>query len=224
VDKVDSMLDAAPHGAATLPNGRRIEMRPATAEDAPALRAHYHAMARGENPWYPFPLAGGSLDLWMERGGYLDFARNLHWLVTADGGVAAHLFFQRADIPSIGLEGIAMVFFTIAPELRGRGVGDAVVADWRARVVPWLRASGVRRAAAHIFSENLASARLALGMGFRWEGTLRQHMRARDGRFHDVQVFAFLVSEDPPCTTCGRAEARLRRTLGERTPHEGSTS
>jgi len=221
---VETIVATAPAASATLSNGVRVEVRPGTAEDADAVRAHYHAVTRAENPWYPFPLRPGSLDIWLERGGYLDFARNLHWLVTAEGEVVAHYLFQRNDVPAIGLEGIAMVFLTVAPELRGRGVGDAVVREWGPLIAPWLRAAGVRRAVAHIFSENLASARLALRMGFRWEGTLRQHMRARDGHLHDIQIFAFMVDEAPPCTTCERAAARLRRTVRETTLDQGHTS
>jgi RimJ/RimL family protein N-acetyltransferase len=205
----------------TLDNGQQIEVRPATVADAEAVRAHYHAVTLAENPWYPFPLRPGSLDLWLERGGYLDFARNVHWVVTAGGAMAAHFLFQRNDVPSIGLVGMAMVQLTVAAELRGRGVGDAVVEQWLPLIVPSLRATGVRRAVAHIFAENLPSTRLALRMGFRWEGTLRQHMRARDGCFHDVHVLAFLVDEAPPCPTCDRAAARLRRTVREHTLDQG---
>jgi RimJ/RimL family protein N-acetyltransferase len=218
---METLLMADPARTVMLASGRRIEVRPAAAGDADAVRAHYHAVTRVENAWYPFPLRTGSLDLWLERGGYLDFVRNVHWVVTADEAVVAHFLFQRNDVPAIGLEGIAMVQLTVAPELRGRGVGDAVADQWLPRIAPWLHAAGVRRAVAHIFSENLASARLALRMGFRWEGTLRQHMRARDGRLHDMHIFAFMVDEAPPCPTCDRATARLRRIVREHTPDQG---
>jgi RimJ/RimL family protein N-acetyltransferase len=202
--------------AFTLHDGRRIAARLGTDTDDAALTEYYRQLAAADDaPFFPVPRDGGSLERWLDRGGYRQWGTNVHWIAWADddgGGapVVADLFIRRTELPSIGLQGIGQCYLSVAAPYRASGLGGHLMGHARSVLGEHLRALGVRRLTGHIFAENRASIRLVLHAGFELEGVLRQHMRGIDGRYHDMVVCGYLLS-DVECPACEQAVAGLVR-------------
>lgn len=88
---------------------------------------------------------------WPERSGAV-------WLIDGEGRLSGSLGLTAAD------EGVGQVrWFVLAPELRGQGLGRALVAE----LVDEARAAGMRRLVLETFSALTAAAHIYRGVGFR---------------------------------------------------------
>ena len=88
---------------------------------------------------------------WPERSGAV-------WLIDGDGELRGSLGL------TVAAEGVGQVrWFVLAPELRGRGLGRALVAE----LVDEARAVGMRRLVLETFSALTAAAHIYRGLGFR---------------------------------------------------------
>jgi ribosomal protein S18 acetylase RimI-like enzyme len=146
LDRVPEPLDAS-------------TLRPATAEDLPALRGiarTNHRVTRFyADPRFPDDRCDDLYELWIERSveGWADV------VLVADvdgrpvGYVSCH---ADGDAGSIGLVGVA-------EEARGRGIGRALVAG----AVSWCHDRGVGRISVVAQGRNAAAIRLYEGAGFR---------------------------------------------------------
>jgi ribosomal protein S18 acetylase RimI-like enzyme len=92
---------------------------------------------------------------WPERSGAV-------WLIDGEGGLSGCLGLMVEE-HRVG----RVRWFVLAPELRGRGLGRALVAE----LVEEARAAGMRRLVLETFSALTAAARIYRGVGFRvvWE-------------------------------------------------------
>lgn len=90
-------------------------------------------------------------------------------------------------------QGDAELGYRVVPAERGRGVARAGLAALSRRVHENL---GLRRLQLLHAVDNPASCRVAVAVGFRWEGTLRQSYVYGDGSPHDEHLHARLA-DDP---------------------------
>lgn len=86
--------------------------------------------------------------------------------------------------------GIAEFSVYVAGDVRGRGVGDALLAAF----FPACEAAGVWKVLSRIFVENHTSRRLCARHGFREVGTYLRHGRL-DGAWRDVVIVERLLGE-----------------------------
>ena len=98
-----------------------------------------------------------------------------------------------AAVGSIALtdleDGNGMLRYWLAPEGRGRGLATRAVlllAHWAFDEL------GLGRLALFIELDNVASQAVAARCGFRLEGTLRKHMKGRDGEWIDLLLYGLL--------------------------------
>src|SRR5262249_15610487 len=112
-----------------LRDGRRVVARLGAAADDDALTTYYRQLALADDaPFFPMPRDENSLGRWLDRGGYREWDKNVHWLACAgcEGGapeIVAHLFIRRTELPSIGLQGIGQCYLTVAAPYRASGLG-----------------------------------------------------------------------------------------------------
>jgi GNAT superfamily N-acetyltransferase len=192
-------------------DGRRVMTRLGTAADDIALTEYYRQFSIADDaPYFPMPTGENSLQRWLDRGGYREWDKNVHWFAFAGDAIVADLFIRRTELPSIGLQGIGQCYLTVAAPYRASGLGGQLLSHVRSILSEHLRAAGFRRLTGHVFPENHASIRLVQRAGFELEGVLRQHMRGPDGRYHDMVQCALLLS-DLPCPVCEQGVAVLAR-------------
>ena len=159
-----------------------IHVRPARPGDAPAITAIYNEGIRGrqatfetrertvadvlpwfENPRHPVLVA--------EAGG-----RRVGW-------VAASTYRARDCYA-----GIAEFSVYVAGDVRGRGVGDALMAAF----LPACAEAGLWKVLSRIFPENAASRALCARHGFREVGVYEKHAQL-DGAWRDVVIVERLL-------------------------------
>jgi RimJ/RimL family protein N-acetyltransferase len=176
-------------------DGSQLVVRPATVDDIPGTVALYAAVA-----------AEGR---WIGREGPLDEAQiRERWGATigADGhlNTVAEIpgrFTARADPPPygdqvgylhLGLEpyGVAELGMHVARDVRGRGVGRAMLDD----AIAWARAEpSVHKIALQVWPHNEAAIGLYRSCGFEQEGYLHRHYRRRSGELWDALVMGLLL-------------------------------
>ncbi|MEW1953610.1 GNAT family protein [Terrabacter sp. NPDC080008] len=116
--------------------------------------------------------------------------------VVVDGHVVGDIGGRRYRPESLGPEPDVHDFYlgySISPDHWNRGLAGAAVA----LVVPALHEAGIRRVVAKTFAENAASLRVLTRNGFRLEGTERQAVLGRDGRWLDDCTLAHLAEPAP---------------------------
>lgn len=106
------------------------------------------------------------------------------WAVTGDGQMLGRIWLRLLDLPS----GEGEVAYWVAPPARGRGVASRAVA----MLIEWARERGMHRLALLHSTRNEVSCKVAVGAGFRLEGTAVRSVRHADG-FHDMHQHARLL-------------------------------
>ena len=172
----------------------RVRARPARAADLHAVAAIYNAGIRGRGATFetreraPAELAGWLDDpqpfLVAETGGP----------PSPDGGPAAPLVGwvrSSAYRPRACDAGVGDFSVYVAPDARGRRVGDALLTAF----VPACAGAGLWKLVARIFPENAASRALCARHGFREVGTYAKHARL-DGAWRDVVIVERLLPEN----------------------------
>jgi RimJ/RimL family protein N-acetyltransferase len=89
--------------------------------------------------------------------------------------------------------GHAEIGYLVAPALRGRRIGTAMVA----LAIGQAFAAGLYRIIAIVHHQNIASQRLVVGLGFRHEGLMRQHNICA-GERADHMLYGLLKPEFTP--------------------------
>ena len=136
---------------------------------------------------FPHPYALADAESFV-RGTLKEEPRN-HFLIEVDGAIAGGV----GITPHSGeILGVAEFGYWLAPPYWGRGIMTQAAGVF-ARVA--LRERGLRRLEAHVFSANLASARVLEKCGFIKEAVLKERYIDRDDRILDAILFAKLASE-----------------------------
>ncbi|MCW2750644.1 MAG: acetyltransferase [Aeromicrobium sp.] len=117
------------------------------------------------------------------------------WAVRADG-----VFAGVVSLDGIR-QGLAVVGFWMAPAFRRQGLlTEALTEALSFGFADQPDGLSLERVGWHAFTGNLASARVAQKVGFRFEGTNRQGLVGRDGR-EDVWIAGVLSEDDRTAST-----------------------
>lgn len=112
--------------------------------------------------------------------------------VVVEGLVVGDIGGRRYRPESLGSEPDVHDFYlgySVSPDHWNLGIAGAAVA----LLLPALHRHGIRRVVAKTFAENTASIRVLTRNGFRLEGTERQAVLGRDGRWLDDCTLAHLA-------------------------------
>jgi L-amino acid N-acyltransferase YncA len=161
-----------------------VLVRPATAEDVPAITAIYNEGIRGRGA--TFETRERTPD---EVGGWLGDPRHPVLVAEAEGRVVGWVAASTYR-PRECYAGIAEFSVYVAAGARGRRVGDALLAAF----FPACEAAGLWKVLSRIFPENAASLGLCARHGFREVGVYRRHGKL-DGAWRDCVIVERLLGE-----------------------------
>ena len=160
-----------------------LRIRPAAADDAPAIAEIYNHGIRGRQSTFETrERTPGDVLPW------LDDARH-PVLVAVDGGGAVVGWVAASTYrPRECYAGIAEFSVYVHPQARGQRVGDRLMAAF----IPACEAAGCWKLLSRIFPENTASRALCARHGFREVGTYVRHA-VLDGAWRDVVIVERLL-------------------------------
>jgi L-amino acid N-acyltransferase YncA len=121
--------------------------------------------------------------------------------VTADGRIVAY----GAVMPGVGWSGhVGEVRLVVVPEMRRAGIGRRLA---QRLVVEALRL-GIEKLVVEVVADQQAAVLMFQDLGFEAEALLRDHVRDRGGRLHDLVLLAHPVTErSAELATAGIGEA-----------------
>ncbi|HEX6132022.1 MAG TPA: GNAT family N-acetyltransferase [Actinomycetota bacterium] len=171
---------------ARAPEG--IEIRPARPRDARSYLDAWRAVV-AEGRWVRTEAVEGTVGAYRRR-----FRRS--WsaegadLVALDGArVVGHVSLTRERHPAT--RHVATLGIAVAPDVRGRGVGSALMAE----AIRWARAAGVHKLVLSVYPGNAAAIALYRRFGFVEEGRLSRQSRKSYG-YEDEILMARWVGDE----------------------------
>ncbi len=111
-------------------------------------------------------------------------------VAVAGDRVVGHIYIQREHHPVT--RHVATLGIAVAAEVRGRGIGSALLAD----AVGWARSVGVEKIVLSVYAHNTAAIALYRKFGFVEEGRLARHSRKSYG-YEDEILMAAWIGEEP---------------------------
>jgi aminoglycoside 6'-N-acetyltransferase len=157
--------------------GERVTLRPATAEDVPALAA-IRATPEVTAMWAPSDVAEDLADDDTEV-----------FAVLYEGRVVGAIQWYADDDPEYRHAGIDIY---LDPAVHGRGVGTDAVRTLARHLVT---AHGHHRLVIDPAAHNTAAIRCYTKVGFRPVGVLRRYWRGPDGQWYDGLLMELLAEE-----------------------------
>lgn len=189
----------------------RILLRPACADDAPALHAYWSlttSQRYTDRAVTHLEETRAHLAQRLEDPQALTHVIEHHGQVVGDiGGSfrAPHVLGGATEIRDFALG------YTVAPDCWGRGIATTAVARFTAMLHDEFE---VRRIVAMVFAENTASLRVLERNDYRLEGTERAAVIGRDGRWLDDCTLAHLPGDGPgPRTPPGERTSPAHRSV-----------
>jgi RimJ/RimL family protein N-acetyltransferase len=175
-----------------LPDGRRVTIRGAVPDDAPALIECLKRVG-GESSYLTFGPEGRGFDEVKQRAVLAEAHAkdNALALVALDGDrIVGNLLFEGGDRPRIRHGGELGI--SVLQAYGGKGVGRAMLEA----LIAWAEGSGVvRKLDLRVRSDNLAAIRLYERLGWKVEGLITRDL-CIDDVFHDALYMGRHV--DPP--------------------------
>jgi len=179
----------APGAAMKIVVNNQVHLSEFRASDKDALVEHLNDREIYDRTLrIPFPYTEAHAQEWLA----------LYAKTTEQQGQAVHFSIRNADdalIGGCGFNGfepgkshLAEFGYWLAKPLWGQGIMTAVV---RRVCQHAFEEFGLVKIIAHVYAQNLASARVLEKCGFQQEGFLRKHT-LKDGQFLDVRLFALL--------------------------------
>jgi L-amino acid N-acyltransferase YncA len=166
----------------TTSDGRAFVIRPAAAEDAPALVALRDAVAAEGGLIAATPGERSPLEEELSRTALVSQG-GLPLTLEVAGEVAGQLLVSRR--PERHYAHVGEVSIIVSNRCRGLGLGRALMEV----AVEWARAVGLAKLSLAVFTGNERAIRLYRSVGFEEEGTHRAQVRLADGP-RDVLVMA----------------------------------
>ena len=163
-------------------DGRSFLIRPAAAEDAPALVALRDEVAAEGGLIAATPGERSALEEELSLSALLAEG-GLPLTLVVDGAVAGQLLVSRR--PERYHAHIGEVAIIVSNKCRGLGLGRRLMET----AVEWARAVGLSKLSLAVFTSNERAIRLYRSLGFEDEGTRRAHVLLADGP-RDVLVMA----------------------------------
>jgi RimJ/RimL family protein N-acetyltransferase len=180
-------------------DGPSVTVRPATADDVPAIVAAFAAVV-DERRWLGTePGFDREERIARLRAGIED--PDVAVLLAEARGSAGP---SRPDLPddppvivgNLNIErhsyGVCELGMFVADGWRGRGVGRRLLEA----AIAWARSVGAHKIALQMWPDNAAAEALYRGCGFEQEGYLRRHYRRADGSRRDAVILGLLLDED----------------------------
>jgi RimJ/RimL family protein N-acetyltransferase len=169
--------------------GSTVRLRPFRPSDEDDLMAGCNdPVTQGFLPLLPRPYTRADATWWINEGAPAAFAAGSSAYAIADpttdrviGGVGT----------SNVRDGAGDIGYWVTPLVRGRGIAT----DACRTLAAYAFAHGIQRLALKTEPENTASQRVAIASGFTREGVERGGGRSRDGRRHDLIVWARLDTD-----------------------------
>jgi phosphinothricin acetyltransferase len=166
-------------------------VRQARPGDAPTIAAIYNEGIRGRGATFETrERSAAEIEGWFTPPpGPIAFPVHPFFVAECDGVVSGwvHASVYR---PREAYRRIAEYSIYVAGSARGRGVGDALMAEF----LPACEAAGITKLIARIFPENRASLALCTRHGFRTVGTYERHAML-DGVWRDVVIVEKCLGE-----------------------------
>jgi L-amino acid N-acyltransferase YncA len=161
-----------------------VELRPARAEDVPAITAIYNrGIAEREATFETRPREPAEVEQWLGEGRPLLVAAEPGGAVLGFARVAAYS--ERSAYAGVGEHGVY-----VDPDARGAGVGrrllEALAAEAARR--------GYHKLTSRVFASNAASRAMHRAAGFTEVGVQRRHARL-DGEWRDCVLMERLLGE-----------------------------
>lgn len=166
---------------ATFLTSERLDFR--TVEETDQEFVRHHANDHRIRDW----IGGNEPNEADDIARWIGAENAVHFLPSLDDEPIGHAWLFRIDRSA----GRAELGYWIAPEHQGEGYGTEAAE----RVVEYaFEDLGCNRVIARVYEGNEASARILEGLGFRQEGTLREHGFA-GGEYLDCDVYGLLAGE-----------------------------
>jgi diaminopimelate decarboxylase len=186
LDRLEVGPASSPADRVRAPAG--IEIRPARPRDARSYLDAWRAVV-AEGRWVRTETVEGTVGAYRRR-----FRRS--WstegadLVALDGSrVVGHVSLTRERHPAT--RHVATLGIAVAADVRGRGVGSALMAE----AIRWARAVGVRKIVLSVYPGNAAAVALYRRFGFLEEGRLSRQSRKSYG-YEDEILMARWVGDE----------------------------
>jgi RimJ/RimL family protein N-acetyltransferase len=161
-----------------------VSVRPATDHDLDAAVDLYESVAE-EGRWIA---AEAPVDRGARRQRFESSIRRedaQFFVAEKDGRLVGEL---GIEVQSYGVADFGMM---VAADVRGRGVGSALMDA----AIAWAREAGAHKIALHVWPHNEAAITLYRKFGFEEEGRLRRHYRRRSGDEWDAVVMGLLLDD-----------------------------
>ena len=178
---------ARPYPVTRMLSGEQILLRPMTAQDRDTIVAFARALPEH--------------DLLFLRRDITDPEVVNEWVGQIESGtVATILAFTGEDLAGYGTlhreslrwsRHVAEIRIVVAPAQRGRGLGRSLTQE----VFTTALHNGVEKIVARMTPDQQGAVATFEGLGFRAEALLRDHVKDRDGRLHDLLVMSHEVAE-----------------------------
>jgi ribosomal protein S18 acetylase RimI-like enzyme len=161
-----------------------IRIRPIRPEDAQLFGDFVERIPEGDRTFFKEDLLDEGVMAFLLAG-----QRGIRLgAVTADGRIAGY----GAVLPGMGWSShVGDVRLVVVPEMRRQGVGRRLA---QRLVVEALR-HGIGKLVVEVVADQQAAVLMFQDLGFEAEALLRDHVRDRDGRLHDLLLLAHPVTE-----------------------------
>lgn len=159
------------------------QIRELDATDAEALRVFLGRVPEGERRWFKDDVLDPTVvESWVRD------TRARRLVVESGDGLAAY----AAVTPGRGWSShVGELTLIVDPDARRRGIGRSL---GRRAVADALRA-GLRKVVVEVVADQTSAVDMFAGLGFDPEALLRDHVRDRQGQFHDLLILAHPVGE-----------------------------
>jgi len=170
-----------------LEGGRRVVLRPMTSQDEAALADFFRRMPAEDRQVFKDDVTDDRvIQRWCRS---LDYGKILPLLAVAENRIVADATLHRSGIRASWH--VATVRLSVEPGYRGIGLAKALVREL-VEVAPLL---GVAYVDAEMLPQQKRAIRLFEELGFVTVGTLPQHVRDVQDRFHDVVLMTHMAMQ-----------------------------
>ncbi|CAI9392595.1 GNAT family N-acetyltransferase [Microbacterium sp. T2.11-28] len=172
----------------------RLELSVPTAGDVDAIFAACQDPEVQRYTTVPTPYRRAHAEGFVEKAAaWWDAGTETTWAVRRDGMLSGMVGLHRLG------RGDGELGYWMAPDARGRGFlteAARAVVDWGFSPAEGERGLGLARIEWRAVAGNIASARAARALGFRYEGLLRQALLHSSGRRDDAWIAGLLPGDD----------------------------
>lgn len=166
--------------------GKQVTLRYMTAGDREAILAFARSLPEHDLLFLRRDITQeGTVDSWIQE---VELGQTITVLALVDGSVAGYATVERNRIPWTSHVGELRI--TIAPSMRNKGLGRILTREAFAIALQ----SGIEKMVAQMTIDQKAAVAVFEGLGFRPEALLRDHVKDRAGKKHDLLILSHEVA------------------------------